>query len=98
MIIEIDTKVLDVFPGLNSNQLIFLGMVLGKNQPKYQDVRNVLSLISEDDISYLISQELVTAIESGESITYQPTDKLISAVKPKKDYFDDYQLACEKFQ
>ena len=88
MIIEIDTKVLDAFPGLNSNQLIFLGMILGKNQPKYQDVRKIVSLISDEDISYLISQELVTAIESGESITYQPTDKLKQALSKEKDYFD----------
>ncbi len=70
------------------NQLGFLSMRLGKNQPKYQDVRKVLSLISEDEISYLVSQELVTAIESSESITYQPTDKLKQSVLPKKDYFD----------
>ena len=88
MIIEVDTKILDAFPGLNSNQLIFLSMILGKNQPKYQDVRKLVSLISDEEISYLITQELVTAIESGESITYQPTEKLISAVKPEKDYFD----------
>ena len=88
MIIEVDTKILDAFPGLNSNQLIFLSMILGKNQPKYQDVRKLVSLISDEEISYLITQELVTAIESSESITYQPTDKLISSVKPEKDYFD----------
>ena len=88
MIIELNTKILDEFPGISMNQLVFLSMVLGKNQPKYQDVRNVISLISEDEISYLVSQELVTAIESGESITYQPTDKLKKVVEPKKDYFD----------
>lgn len=88
MIIELDTKILDEFPGLSMNQLVFLSMILGKNQPKYQDVRNVISLISDDEISYLISQELVTAIESGESITYQPTDKLKQAVAKEKDYFD----------
>lgn len=88
MIIEVNTKILDEFPGISMNQLVFLSMILGKNQPTYQDVRNVISLISDDEISYLVSQELVTAIESGESITYQPTDKLKQAVFPKKDYFD----------
>ena len=88
MIVELDTKLLDEIPGLNMNQLVFLSMILGKNQPKYQDVRNVISLISDDDISYLVSQELVTAIESGESITYQPTDKLKNIVTKEKDYFD----------
>lgn len=88
MIVELNTEVLDKFPDLNMNQLVFLSMILGKNQPKYQDVRNVISLISENDISYLIEQQLVTAIESGESITYQGTDKLKTAIDPKKDYFD----------
>ena len=88
MIIEVNTKLLDEIPELNSSQLIFLSMILDKNQPQYQDVRKIVSLISDEDISYLISQELVTAIESGESITYQPSDKLISAVKKEKDYFD----------
>ena len=88
MIIELNTKILDEIPGLSMNQFVFLSMILGKNQPKYQDVRKIVSLISDEDISYLVSQELVTTIESSESITYQPTDKLTSAVKPEKDYFD----------
>ena len=88
MIIEVNTKILDEFPGISMNQLVFLSMILGKNQPKYQDVRNVISLISDDEISYLVSQELVTAIESSESITYQPTDKLKKSVEEKKSYFD----------
>ena len=88
MIIEVNTKILDEFPGLSMNQLVFLSMILGKNQPKYQDVRNVISLISDDEISYLVEQGLITSIERDDSITYQPTDKLTNAVLPKKDYFD----------
>ena len=88
MIIELNTKILDEFPELSMNQLVFLSMVLGKNQPKYQDVRKIVSLISDEEISYLVSQELVTAIESGESITYQATNKLKEVIQPKKDYFD----------
>jgi len=88
MIIEVNTKLLDEIPELNSSQLIFLSMILDKNQPKYQDVRKVVSLISDEDISYLISQELVTAIESGESITYHATDKLKNIVATQKSYFD----------
>lgn len=88
MIIEVNTRLLDLHPELNSNQLIFLSIVLDKNQPKYQDVRNVISLISDDEIQYLIQQHLITSIERGESVTYQPTDKLKEEVSPKKDYFD----------
>ena len=88
MIIEVNTKILDEFPGVNMNQLVFLSMILGKNQPKYQDVRSVISLISDEEISYLVEQGLISSIERDDSITYQPTDKLTEAVLPKKDYFD----------
>ena len=88
MIIEVNSKLLDEFPELNSSQLLFLSMVLDKNQPKYQDVRKIVSLISDDDISYLVSQELVTSIERDDSITYQATEKLREAVSLEKSYFD----------
>lgn len=74
---------------INSNQLIFLSMVLDKNQKSYnQDVRKIVSLISDEEISYLISQGLITSIERGNSITYQVTDKLKKAIASKVDYFN----------
>lgn len=88
MIIEVNTKLLDEFPELNSNQLLFLSIVLDKNQPKYQNVHKIVSLISDDEIQYLISQQLIDSIERDDSITYQPTDKLKTAIAPSKDYFD----------
>ena len=88
MIIEVNTNILDENPELNSNQLLFLSIVLDKNQPKYQDVRKIVSLISDDEIQYLVDQHLVTSIERDDSVTYQPTDKLKEQVTPKKDYFD----------
>ena len=88
MIIEVNTKLLDVFPELNSNQLIFLSVVLDKNQPKYQDVSKIVSLISDDEIQHLISQQLIVSIERDNSITYQPTDKLKNIIAPSKEYFD----------
>lgn len=88
MIIEVNTKLLEEFPDLNSNQLLFLSIVLDKNQPKYQDVRKIVSLISDDEIQYLISQQLIDSIERGDSITYQPTNKLKDALVEKRNYFD----------
>ena len=88
MIIEVNTKLLDEFPELNSNQLLFLSMVLDKNQPKYQDVCKVISLISDDEISYLVEQGLILSIEREDAKTYQPTDKLERSIAPSKDYFD----------
>lgn len=88
MIIEVETKLLDVAPNINLNQLIFLSMVLNKNQIPNQDVRKIVSLISDDEISYLISQGLITLIEKGNSKIYQETDLLKQRVAPSKDYFD----------
>lgn len=88
MIIEVNTKLLDVFPELNSSQLLFLSIVLDINQPKYQDVRKIVSLISDDEIQYLISQQLIVSIERDDSITYQATEKLREAVSLEKSYFD----------
>lgn len=88
MIIEVNTKLLDEFPELNANQLLFLSVVLDKNQPSYQDVRKIVSLISDDEISHLTDNLLIESIERGDSITYQPTDKLKEAITPKKEYFD----------
>ena len=63
-------------------------MVLDKNQPKYQDVCKVISLISDDEISYLVEQGLILSIEREDAKTYQPTDKLQRSIAPSKDYFD----------
>jgi hypothetical protein len=75
---------------INANQLLFLSIVLDKNQPKYQDVRKIVSLISDDEIQYLVQQGLITSIERGNSITYQPTDKLKEALTLEKSYFDRF--------
>ena len=88
MIIEVNTKILDENPELNANQLLFLSIVLDKNQPKYQDVRKIVSLISDDEIQYLVDQHLLNSIGRADSVTYEPTDKLKEQIAPKKDYFD----------
>lgn len=87
MIIEVNTKLLEI-GNISLNQLIFLSMVLDKNSKTNQDVQKIVSLISDDEISYLVSQGLITSIERGDSITYQETDKLKEIIAPNKSYFD----------
>lgn len=87
MIIELNTKLLDIPEVNNLNQLVFLSMVLDKNQKSNQDVRKLVSLISDDEISYLIQTGLITSIERGNSIIYEASEKLNSLTK-KEDYFD----------
>lgn len=88
MIIEINSKLLDMPEQINLNQLVFLSMILDKNQKNYQDVHKIVSLISDDEISYLINQGLITSMERGNSIIYQVTDKVDNFIKPSKSYFD----------
>lgn len=90
MIIELNTALLNAADKINSNQLIFLSMVLDKNQKNNQDVRKLVSLMNDDDISYLLSQNLVTSIERRNGILYKPTEKLLNLIKPDKDYFDRF--------
>lgn len=75
---------------INLNQLFFLSVILDKNQKSNQDVRKIVSLISDDEISYLITQGLITSIESGDSITYLATEKVKEFIKPNKAYFDQF--------
>ena len=88
MIIEVNTKLLDLPVELNSNQLLFLSIVLDKNQPKYQDIQKVIELISDDEIQYLVNQGLISSIERGNSITYVATDSLKDMLSVEKSYFD----------
>lgn len=88
MIIEVNTKLLDIEEQINANQLLFLSIVLDKNQPKYQDVRKIVSLISDDEVQYLVNQGLITSIERGNSTTYVATDKLKQKLTTDQSYFD----------
>lgn len=89
MIIEVNTKLLDAGE-VNLNQLIFLSLILDKNQKSNQDVHKIVSHISDEEISSLVQQQLITSIERSDlgTIEYQPTDKLKEVIQPKKDYFD----------
>lgn len=89
MIIELDTKLLNIIANINLNQLVFLSMVLDKNQKRYdQDVHKIVSLISDEEISYLINMGLITSIERREFTIYEPTEKLSKFMQPEKDFFD----------
>lgn len=88
MIIDLDTKLLDLPEKINMNQLVFLSMVLDKNQKSNQSVRKIVSLISDDEISYLIQNGLVVSIERDGMKMYEASQKLKSFVKTPKDFFD----------
>ena len=89
MILEIHTKLLDIPEKINSNQLLFLSMLLDKNQKfNNQDAKKIVSLINDDEIAYLEQQGLITSIERRNAITYQETQKLKNYVTTERSYFD----------
>ena len=88
MIVELNTALLNASESINSNQLIFLSLVLKKKKKNNQDVNRLVSLLNDDDIPNLIKQGLVTSIERGKNTIYKPTEKLLDLVKPKKEFFD----------
>lgn len=91
MILELDTSVLDRIPNLSINQLVFLMIVLNMNQYKYQDVRELLSRVSEDEIQSLIFNDLISKKEVDNNIIYNITDKYRSLVKAKDEtMFDEF--------
>lgn len=91
MIIELNTKLLDLPEVLNMNQLVFLSMVLDKNQnTRNQDVHRLVSLISDDEISYLVQKDLVTSIERGGFKVYESSQKLKDFMTLSKSYFDRF--------
>ena len=49
MIVELNTKLLEK-EDININQLVFLSLVLNKNQKYNQDVRNLISKIDDVEI------------------------------------------------
>lgn len=97
MIIEVNTKLLHMKEQINLNQLFFLSTVLDKNQKTNQDVRKIVSLISDDEIQYLIDQNLISLKESEDIKIYHPTEKLIEFLKPSKTYFEQFSDIYPKY-
>ena len=90
MILELDTSLFNEIENLSINQLVFLTLVLNKNQSDYQDIHEFLSRISETDIQGLINDDYVTVTTSGDIQIYNPSEKLLLLTKPKKEWFDEF--------
>lgn len=89
MNLELNTKLLDLPEKLNMNQFVFLSMILDKNQKTYnQNVRKIVSLISDEEISYLIDQNLISLIEKGNKTIYCETENLKNKLKMNINYFE----------
>lgn len=50
----------------------------------------LVSLMQDDEISYLLEQNLIESIARSNGIQYLPTEKLLNIIKPEIDYFDQF--------
>lgn len=90
MILEVNTKLLEKIPTLSLNQLVFLSLVLNRNQKRIKDVSQVISRLKETEIQDLIDRNLITKEISDKKISYTETDLLKEYIKPNIDYFDQF--------
>ena len=86
MILEIDTSILDRIENLNLNQLILLNIVLNDIKTNNQNIHELISRVSEEDIQYLISERFIVRDELTNVI--DSTQKLKDLLKEDKTMFD----------
>ena len=52
MIIELDTSLLEIIDNISINQLVFLSLVLDKNQKSHQGITPLIRLVSDSCLLY----------------------------------------------
>lgn len=90
MIVELDTDILDKVGDLTLGQLVFITLVLDENQNNHQDVSQLISLVSDDDIQALVNRDLLTIEECADSKVYKHTQKLTDLLSFSKSMFDEF--------
>lgn len=90
MIIELDSTLADKLSDITMCQFVFLTLVLDENQTNHQDVHSLLSRVREQEIQELINKGWVSVTKTDASITYNPTEALITLIGKPKDYFDEF--------
>lgn len=88
MILEIDTSILDRIPTLSINQLVFLTLVLNDIKTINQDIQRLLSLVNEEEIQELETQDLISIQYDRDTQVISKTEKLEKLLKEDKAMFD----------
>lgn len=90
MILEIDTAFIQRLEPLTINQLVLLNLVMNDYQNNHQDVRNLISLVSEEEIQDLVQRELLSIQEIDNSTIIKLTPKFFELTKVDKSNFDQF--------
>jgi hypothetical protein len=90
MKIEIDLSLLKI-EEISISQLVFLSLVLNNIKITNQNVRNnLLSRVSEEEKQDLVKKNLMSINKTDTEIVYKVSDHLLSLLKPKYDFFDQF--------
>ena len=90
MILELDASLLKTL-NLSLNQLVFLSLVMNENQKDYQDIRELLSRVNDEEIQDLINRNIILKKPTNTGISYTLTDNTIQLLKSNKDsMFDEF--------
>lgn len=96
MQLELDTTLLKKIGNINLNQLVFLSLLLDKNQKTNQGIATIVSQVSDNEIEDLVNRDLVERVANENQIEYKETDKLLILAKPNRDYFEEFNTIFPK--
>ncbi len=80
MILELDTSLLKLLK-LSINQLVFISLVLNENQKNNQNIHELLSRVSEDEIQDLIQRNIIVVTISDDNKIYRLSEQTVKAAK-----------------
>lgn len=90
MILELDTSLFKKFE-LTINQLVFISLVLNDNQKPHQDIHELLSRVSEEEIQDLIQRNIITVSKTDNETLYNISDNIAEIIKFNEDsLFDEF--------
>ena len=69
MILELDTSLLNKL-NISINQLVFLSLVMNKNQKYNQEIHELLSRVNEEEIQDLINRNIIALENTNNAIIY----------------------------
>ena len=90
MIIELDTSLLEIIDNISINQLVFLSLVLDKNQKSHQGITPLIRLVSDSEIQDLIDRNLIQKKDDSKKLMYKPTKELVDKLTPKDVLFEQF--------
>ena len=90
MILELDTSLLKKF-NISINQLVFINLVLSENQNNHQDVHELLSQVSDEEIQDLIQRNIIVETITDDNKIYRASEQLAEVTKSDKEsMFDEF--------